>query len=301
MSESNKSEQIKRSKQIKYGAKIQIDEVDALIRYTLEHNLDPKGSNINKLCKEIDKWGQGQGINELPEAVLSSYAQLVAKTKGVTGRTILDSERSWYYLLPLVLVTILFVALATTHGLVAQMYNEIPSSGDPYGAIESYYYLLNYLSPFIWGVLGSCVYLLKRLYDIATNLQFDAVLFRGWWVRLVLGGVLGSVVAEIFMFDGSASGADVIENTLEHVEFSITAVAFLTGLGVRVVYGALERTIDVLAEKIGVNNLRNRSKQDARSLITEYLSKLDADQYPEKYAALLDVLQSYGNNSNDEL
>ena len=97
-------------------------------------------------------------------------------------------------------------------------------------------YLLDPLSPMAWAGLGSCVYLLKRLTDIAAERQFDSAFLQGWKTRILLGAVLGGVI--LYIFD-----TDFIVGT----EFDSNGVAFLTGLGVKVVYGALEKLVDTLA------------------------------------------------------
>ena len=43
-------------KQIKYGDELQPDEVDALLRYAIEHRLDPKGEVIRALSAARDDW-----------------------------------------------------------------------------------------------------------------------------------------------------------------------------------------------------------------------------------------------------
>ena len=94
----------------------------------------------------------------------------------------------------------------------------------------------------VWGALGSCVYLLKRLTDFAAGGYFDCVKFQGWKTRVLLGGVLGFVVLEVFQW------SDVIEFSENEDSARLvahTAIPFLTGLMVRVVYGALEKVVDL--------------------------------------------------------
>jgi hypothetical protein len=130
--------------------------------------------------------------------------------------------------------------------------------------------LLAALSPFIWGALGACLFLLKRLSDIAVRLQFDKRLYRGWWIRVLLGSILGGAVYELFKMQGDVNGV------------SLTICAFLAGLGVRVVYGAFEKLLDMIAEKLAIRTSTSQAKADARELIAEELKRTNPDAEREK-------------------
>ena len=109
-------------------------------------------------------------------------------------------------------------------------------------------HVLNILEPFVWGCLGACVFLLKSLYDIAQDRQFDKERLHGWWLRVVLGGVLALVVVRLFNLKDLGA--------VEGVEIDAVAIAFLVGLGVKVVYGAFERMVGLLADKMNLGALR---------------------------------------------
>jgi hypothetical protein len=116
-------------------------------------------------------------------------------------------------------------------------------------------HVLSVLEPFVWGGLGACVYLLKTLYDFAQDRQFDKERLHGWWLRVVLGGVLALVVVRLF--DLKDLG------TMEGAELDAVAVAFLVGLGIKVVYGAFERLVGFLAEKMDLGAIRRARMQSS--------------------------------------
>lgn len=112
-------------------------------------------------------------------------------------------------------------------------------------------YVLNNLSPFFWGGLGACVYLMKRLTDLAGDRAFDRKQMQGWQTRILLGAILGAVIQYIY------SPTKIAETG---VSIDLKALAFLTGLGVKVVYGAIEKTLDVLAQKMNLSAIRADEK-----------------------------------------
>jgi hypothetical protein len=108
-------------------------------------------------------------------------------------------------------------------------------------------YVLEYLCPFIWGAIGSCVYLLKNLYDIAAERKIDLRMQHGWYMRVLLGAIMAGAVYYLFGFTGVVEGGK---------EVSGNAVAFLVGVGVKVVYGGLERLIMLISDKLDLETLR---------------------------------------------
>ena len=70
---------------------------------------------------------------------------------------------------------------------------------------------------------------------------------QGWGTRVLIGGVLAAII--LIIFDPSMLSANSLP-------LRPAAIAFLIGLGVRPVYGALEKTIDTLSEKLGLESIR---------------------------------------------
>ena len=59
-------------------------------------------------------------------------------------------------------------------------------------------YMLDPIGPFLWGGIGACVYLLKHLSDKAQEKIFDSRDLKGWFTRILLGGMLGTVVSYVY-------------------------------------------------------------------------------------------------------
>lgn len=282
------------------GTALTVAEVNALVRYALEKKKDPEGGIISSLEAAKAQWEKNSDDPQKYNHMLKNYVVLSAKTAPISGRVLLDSEYSGRHLCWLVLSTVLLIFVAAAEGVLRFALQDLtpPHHFELFSA-HGIQYVLDYLNPYVWGALGACVYLLKHLYDIASRQQFDAVLFRGWWVRLVLGAVLGGVVNQIFNFQSEEGAAVAV------AELSKNAVAFLTGLGVRVVYGAFERAVQLLAEKMNIGRTAAAAQSretigDARAVLVEALAKIDPKQTPAKHKALLEVIASLGEQKDEK-
>ncbi len=120
--------------------------------------------------------------------------------------------------------------------------------------IEFHRYALTYLSPFFWGGLGASVYLVKRLSDELSSFRFDSRQFNGWFTRIMLGAVLGAAVVFIFDPDLFTDGEG------KSLALSTNVIAFLTGIGIKVVYGAIEQTIETLGDKLNLAAVRRSER-----------------------------------------
>ena len=96
------------------------------------------------------------------------------------------------------------------------------------------------LFPALWGGIGACTFLMKRLSDKLFELSYEESRQRGELVRVALGAVIGVVATQLFTeFSSDAS------------RLPIMTTAFVAGLGVKPVYAAFESLIDGLAQRLG--------------------------------------------------
>ena len=96
------------------------------------------------------------------------------------------------------------------------------------------------LFPALWGGIGACTFLMKRLSDKLFELSYEEARQRGEVVRIVLGAVIGVVATQLF-FEVSSDGSRLPAMT----------TAFVAGLGVKPVYAAFESLIEGLAQRLG--------------------------------------------------
>lgn len=223
------------------------DEAEALLVYAAEHDLlvgaDPdktaalRSGLVEPLAAAIRGVRNATGPDAIEQRseLLARYSALTSLTGDVTGRSVIDSGQCERHLRKLNRLAIGF-AVAALLCVLVQAIN--PSSAE---WAKDLTLVLTSLSPLAWGGLGTCVFLLKTLSDKVANATFDGRLLQGVRTRILLGAVLGFIVTKIF--DPSGLG------------FSLAAIAFLTGLGIKVVYGALENTVEALAAKFNLGSL----------------------------------------------
>jgi len=269
------------------------NEAIALSSYARDHGLDPNGDlaasihdaiAAREMAASREDWLKANG------ELVRAYAQLNAKTakNNVTGRTVIDSRQ---FLLRHTLVEwtfgifCLFGAVGTEilgnhYGI--QRAVALAASGP---GLDSPYYTiystgLVYLLPFFWGGVGSFLYLIKMLSERAAARQFSSVRLRGSLPRLVLGAVLGGVVANLYGEQANAVVAIAVPDISTTGGLGASALAFLAGLGVKAVYGtfnAIIQTVTIWIEDIVPNRPEKEVAKREAEAPPEQASTEDAD------------------------
>ncbi|HEX7028255.1 MAG TPA: hypothetical protein VF268_13525, partial [Gammaproteobacteria bacterium] len=207
----------------------------------------------------------------------------------VNGRTLIDTQNSSRALFWLFFATITLAILAVFNEVLVswtsdKAFHPTTAEGAPSLAYFLKEHIFHELTPFIWGALGGCIYLSMRLYDIALNRAFDRTRFHGWVLRVLLASIIGAVTFYIINPDKVAPG------------ISIEALAFLAGLGVKVVYGAFEKLIDTIVEKFNLDSLRRAPSDKAK--VREYfalqLSDPKVANDPQKRDAIVSMMKELG-------
>ena len=219
---------------------VQMDEVYALLNFAANKGI--KGKRILDLSNEVHK------ATPDPSVVASLYANLVSSTQPVTGRTLLDSGKPIYRrLYGISTVTAVFFVLAIGNTIVDSWVADMVEPEQTPLWLNLKRYAWDYLTPFFWGGLGACVFLLKKVQDAAKENVYEDHLLQGWGTRVLIGGVLAAIV--LIIFDPTTFTGDALP-------LRPAAIAFLVGLGVKAVYGALERVIEEIASRVSVENIR---------------------------------------------
>jgi hypothetical protein len=245
-------------------------EIQALVTYAIETGTAAAlAAEVHLLARAFEQDPMKPGLES---ELLKSYGLLVECTQPVHGRLLLETAAAgpFFRLLMGVVSTLLLVAVGNE---VAQgWFAEQPTPEEGWAAllVQLQVHILEPLMPLTWGALGASVYLLKTIYDYAEARQFDRTKLHGWFLRIVLGGVLAMVALLIFRPQSFSE---------EAIPLEANAIAFFVGLGVKVFYGALERTIEVLSEKIKVG--ANRRRREGKGVIREGGSE---DGRPESHS-----------------
>ncbi len=280
-----------------------IKEVTALLKYATERGID--SVYTKRLDVSIQKYQlatasgieMGGGANlslaktefgDVRADIVESYAQLVKLTGPVTGRTLVQTaERFQAETRPLRAWTLFFLVLAVGNEILKAWLADMPEpeEGLALHLFNLRRYVLEYCAPFFWGALGSLAYILKRLSDIAEERTFDSALSHGWTIRVFLGAMLGGIIQFIYDPQIFSDGESVLRT-------NVIALGFLTGVGVKVVYGAIEKTIDVLASKLNLEAIRVTKADNStiQTFLNDQLNRTDKDKEPEKRELILAML-----------
>ncbi len=266
------------------GQIINIPEVEALIQYASEKGIAADDRLLANLLEDVTKFRENSKLQDA-QSLLENYAKLCRLTEPVSGRNIigvknLSQETRKFNISSLAIFLISISLLATGLWVIDETPADDGYLGVPIDVIQ---HCLPFATPFFWGALGSCVYILKRINDEAAALAFDPVMFKGWITRVLLGAILGGSITYV-----------IDPEVTEAVKVSTTALAFLAGLGTKAVYGGLEKIIQLLVEKMNLKSLKQQNK--AADAVAEFLAKEIAATDPkaeaDKYEALVDLLKA---------
>jgi hypothetical protein len=211
---------------------------------------DARKDAFGKLVDAVDGVRAGREVSY--RDLLDAYAQVTAFTYGeygVNGRTVLDTVRSkdvigtngaesLLYRLkrprarPLLLGGTLLFLVGVFEGILL-----ITGSTPAY--VEIHKTLIDakiLMLPLVWGALGSCAFLTKKLSDTLSDFAFEEARARGIGSRVFLGAILGLIVVELTR--GQVGN------------FPIYLIAFLSGLGIKPVYAAIECLVEGLAARV---------------------------------------------------
>ena len=278
----------------RYAAAYGIDkEVSSLLEGSLEKN---KATILCQLTVLLNEWETEEYLShEKMCQVVVLYAELNLLTpENITGKTLCDSHKvdqvtqpllrvTWRMIFPLILLNVFL------DGWFQDMIE--PEEGFWFYLIAFQRYVLNYLNPFLWGAMGSCVYLLKIYSDLAENNLFNEDKLQGWGTRVTLGAILGGVVQ--FIYDSS-----VFTNT--GMNLDANAIGFLTGIGVKVVYGSLEKTIESFSSLMNLDSIKkdSGSRKEIRRYLNEKLSALgESAEDQQKRKVIQEILSELNSKS----
>lgn len=220
-----------------------VNEVQQLIRYATSKGMD-KDTIMGLQKALLDHQDKPDDATKIT-AVLGPYSDLSRLCGDVTGRSLIDSKRSYllrfFHFGSFYLWLFVFIIFSIGSDLMDVWLANIPSpdGGDIESLQEFHRNFMKPLEAFSWGGLGSCVFLLKRIWDLHNSRTFEQNKFNGWGVRILLGAILGGVMEYLFIAEDDAG-----------VGVQINVLAFLTGVGVKAFYGAIERIIEEIAAKL---------------------------------------------------
>jgi hypothetical protein len=248
---------------------------------------------LSELTELITRWEAAEvahkqlTVEEMSQVILL-YSQLNLFTpEHITGKTLCDSLKVDQVTQPIRLITWLIFSLIVLNVFFDGWFQDsrpLPEDGILYYLFLFQHYFLEYINPYLWGAMGSCVYLLKMFSDLAENNLFNEDKLHGWSTRITLGALLGGVVQ--FIYDKSAFNSSGIN-------IDANAIGFLTGIGVKVFYGTLEKTVEQLSSLMNLDSIKkvNTDNDKIRRYLNEKTSLLsDSDKDKNKRMVIQEII-----------
>lgn len=237
-----------------------IEEARALALYVSRHGdvLPEDRHNLHEELSEAIANAVEDPSTARWKELMGAYARVTAltyKERGVNGRTILDTKmaantalwRSQLSKVRPVRYGIAFFVFALLFELLMDWSGGV-SDVTALNWILSLFHLIgtglsNLLSPALWGGLGACIFLTKRISDKLFEQAYEEARMQGDLTRIFLGSMLG-VVAVVLIFPDFSERVVLGEATL-----GPATVAFVAGLGVKPVYAAFESLSEELSRR----------------------------------------------------
>jgi hypothetical protein len=266
------------------------EEIRALVQYVTERGLDPDGSVVGDVVnslynRQVQDKDTSQQV-DVQREIIQNYNRLSALTypvKHVSGRSIVDTPRIIRSVWP-----ILMTGLALIVAVIALEYFSAQKLSDGSNALPWITTLRTLVLPFLWGALGSAVYLMKRLSDVAEDFAFDSRRFRGWFARMLLGATLGAVVALAFL------GSEGIQAG----NLKPAAIAFLSGLGVRAIYSSFEALVNIISRRVQMASQSGRPEiKEQHDFIAKEIQIASDAKDTERVRSLMAVKDALGRRS----
>jgi hypothetical protein len=113
--------------------------------------------------------------------------------------------------------------------------------------LELFNRMLQVITPFVYGAIGSLVYVYKTLSDLYVCRTLDPNKLANNWMRLFMGGLMGGLTVALFY-------QQYFQGGLDNEKISAVAVAFLTGYSVEFFYRILDRIINTVIPKSEEDN-----------------------------------------------
>ncbi len=232
-------------------------EAMALIHFVSENGVTDAldiAANLNDVLHEYAHVNQNDPtrVNDLQGKMIKLYGELTAITYPrfeVNGRSLRSSEQASSELWLVSLCGITFFALAIILNAFPVL-NSLTLTENSWiseltlqNTMIVYGFVSEFLYPAVWGGLGASVFLTMKVAQEAQSSRFDSRRLRGQISRILLGTILGVVIANLFY--------ENIQSMLGSAEaVGPTGIAFLAGIGVKPIYEALVAGVDRLGDMI---------------------------------------------------
>ena len=141
--------------------------------------------------------------------------------------------------------------------------------------------VLTSLNRFAYGALGACAYLLRTLHVYTYQREFNRDRIPEYLNRILLGLVSGGAIS-LFV--------DQLSSDNGSITLSEAALAFLAGYNTDFLFRAVERVVEAILPKVGIESVRRAPIPVAASVSLDDLLERLANAQTEEERALLRTL-----------
>ena len=143
---------------------------------------------------------------------------------------------------------VLALALQAAMGWAGRVNDPAAEMGESGQGLLISYWLIRDLAPLVlaglWGGIGSCIFLMKKLSDRLSKMTYEKSRQKGDLARIFVGAFLGIAVVELIMDDLG----DAI--MVGDVNLTPNLAALAAGVATKTVYAILETVIEGIASRV---------------------------------------------------
>ncbi len=171
--------------------------------------------------------------------------------------------------------------IGSTELLQELLANWYPLDPDlPQSAVHGWHLYLvgaNILLPFVYGLLGACLYLLPKCHEFVTTRTFDRLRIAQYKSRLLLGFAAGGIVM-FFVYEIGVDEGD------EVIQLSAPVLAIIAGYNTDFLFQAIQRMVAAILPKVGISSAKPAAPPSptVRSVSIEALTKALNDAINEE-------------------
>ena len=189
--------------------------------------------------------------------VYSSVSARMHQTTGISGKSIYDTlnpqgvraciDRKHSPIIFGIIFFILALGFEVCKALTAFVGDSTKLDGLEALLFSSVVRLEPFLVPALWGAVGACTFLAKKISDRLATMTYEKNRAKGFATRIFLGSMLGLVADIVFFGTENMIGQEEVSQ----LRLGSIVVAFIVGLSVKPFYGALEALNENISAKLG--------------------------------------------------
>ena len=147
---------------------------------------------------------------------------------------------------------------------------------------------LNILLPFVYGLLGACLYLLRKCHGFLHARTFDTARIAEYKNRMLLGFASGGIVMFFVNQVGVGDGDEVIQ-------LSAPVLAIIAGYNSDFIFQAIERMAAAILPKVGIASARRAAPPPPKvrsvsiEALTEALAKANNEEDKKTIRAAIEA------------